>query len=560
MAGVVAVALLGGAGVVLVRLGRAPLSRSLARRDLARAKQLASRPDEAAGALHSALRRDPRLGEARELLARLDLQRGKVEDAFLGFQSLAELEPDRPEGWRGLARVRLQAGQLEEALFALDRVLEADPAASEARRERALLRDRVGQHLGALLDARRLLEADARDVQAWVIRIRSERRIRGEKAAADVAQEAIARVGRDPAVIAEISPAAATAPAASVRLKEGFADRADRWPGALGPLMQEVGSNLRRRDWPAAEALAARARGDHPGSWLGPWLEGVVDQARGQLDAAETRLLESLTLSPRSHRAVTNLVAVWSRRHDRLTGADRLVALVDADPGFEYPLPIAARTYLEADQPARAEATARRMLAAAPGSARPYGDLATLYLELDRPSDALQICDQGLARFPGDPELLLREARSKAALGDHPGALSAYEALLAGQPDHHLGAAELAILLVDVRSDATSSRRALALIQGLELDGPLEPEALGAIGRVSLKVSRDFARAVHALDLAVRGAPEEPSLRYYLGLASKLEGKPELALSALRGALQLGRPFPEEAEARRLIRELEGTR
>ena len=98
------------------------------------------------------------------------------------------------------------------------------------------------------------------------------------------------------------------------------------------------------------------------------------------------------------------------------------------------------------------------------------------------------------------------------------------------------------------------------MIQGLELDGPLEPEALGAIGRVSLKVSRDFARTMHALDLAVRGAPEEPSLRYYLGLASKLEGKPELALSALRGALQLGRPFPEEAEARRLIREIEGTR
>jgi tetratricopeptide (TPR) repeat protein len=550
----------GGAGVALVRLGRTPLSRFLARRDLARASQLASRPDEAASALRSALRRDPRLGEARERLARLDLQRGHLEDAFLGFQSLAELEPDRPEGWRGLARVRLEAGQLEEALFALDRALEADPSATETRRERARLRDRVGQHLGALLDARRLLEADARDVQTWVIRIRSERAIRGEKAAVEAAQGAIAQAGRERALIAELSPTAAPAPVAPPTLKEGFADRADRWPGTLGPLMRDVASNLRRRDWAAAAALASRARRDHPGSWLGPWLEGVVDQARGDLDAAETRLLEALALSPRSHRAVTNLVAVWSRRHDTLTGADRLVALVDADPGFEYPLPIAARTYLEADQPARAEATARRLLAAAPGSPRPYGDLATLYLELDRPSDALQICEQGLARFQDDPELLLREGRSKAALGDHQGAISAYDTLLARQPDHHLGAAELAILLVDVRGDAGSSQRALALVHGLELDGPLEPEALGAIGRVSLKVSRDSARALHALELAVRGAPEDPSLRYYLGLASKLGGKPELALSELRGALQLGRPFPEEAEARRLIHELEETR
>ena len=233
MAGLVALVLLGGAGVALVHLGRAPLSRALARRDLARAKQLASRPDEAAGALRSALRRDPRLGEARELLARLNLQRGKLEDAFLGFQSLAELEPDRPEGWRGLARVRLQAGQLEEALFALDRVLEADPAAAEPRRERARLRDRVGQHLGALLDARRLLEADARDVEAWAIRIRSERRIRGEKAAADVLQEAIARVGRDPAMIAELSPAAALPPSRRRRSRKASpivpTDGRERW-------------------------------------------------------------------------------------------------------------------------------------------------------------------------------------------------------------------------------------------------------------------------------------------------------------------------------------------
>ena len=357
-------------------------------------------------------------------------------------------------------------------------------------------------------------------------------------------------------MIAELSPAAAPAPITPATLKEGFADRADRWPGTLGPLMRDVGNSLRRRDWAAAEALAAGAGRDHPGSWFGPWLQGVVDQARGQLDSAETRLLESLALSPRSHRAVTNLVAVWSRRHDPLTGADRLVALVDADPSFEYPLPIAARTYLEAEisPPGR-----RRPLAAcSPRRPVRLGRTGDVGDALPRPQSA-ERCAANLRTGPG---ALPGQSGSSSSRGEEqgsarrpftPGAISAYETLLAGQPDHHLGAAELAILLVDVRGDATSSQRALALIHGLEeLDGPLEPEALGAIGRVSLKVSRDSASAVHALELAVRGAPDDPSLRYYLGLASKLEGKPELALSALRGALQLGRPFPEEAEARRL--------
>jgi tetratricopeptide (TPR) repeat protein len=512
-----------------------------------------------AAALRSAVRRDPRLGEARELLARLELQRGNVEEAFLEYQSLSELEPDRPDGWRGLARVRGEAGQPEEELFALDHVLEMDPADVAARRERARLRDRIGQHQGALLDAIRLLETDGRDVQAWLVRIHAERRLHGERAAASVVQEAIGKVGEDMSLVAERSSTTPAPGSGPLTLKEGFADRADRWPGKLGALLRDVGNDFGRRDWAGAEALALQARRDHPGSWVGPWLEGVVDQARGNLEAAEAPLLEALAVSPRSHRPVTNLAAVWARRHDRLTAADRLVALVDADPAFEYPLPIAARTYLEVDQPARAEATARRMLSAAPGSARPRAELATLYLELDRPSDALQICEQGLVRFPGDPELMLRAARSKAALGDREGAISAYEALLTRQPDHHLGAAELAVILAE-RGDADPSRRAQALVQGLELDGPLEPEALGAIGRVALKVSEKPARAVEALELAVRGAPEDPTLRYYLGLASNVEGKPERALSALRSALQLGRPFQEEGEARKLIARLEGTR
>ncbi|HZX42469.1 MAG TPA: tetratricopeptide repeat protein, partial [Myxococcaceae bacterium] len=263
---------------MLARLGRAPLSRFLARRDLAHARQLSgtSHPDEAASALRSALDRDPRLWEARDLLARLDLQHGNLEEAFLGFQSLTELEPDRPEGWRGLARVRLEAGQIEEALFALDRFLELEPAGTEARRERARLRERLGQHQGALLDARRLLEANPGDVQAWVLLVHSERMTRGDKAAAEASEAAIARVGRDPALIAELSTASATArPVPFGKLKEDFGDRADRWPGKLGPLMREVVSNMQRRDWAAAAALAAEAGRQHRGSWLGPWVQGV---------------------------------------------------------------------------------------------------------------------------------------------------------------------------------------------------------------------------------------------------------------------------------------------
>jgi tetratricopeptide (TPR) repeat protein len=452
--------------------------------------------------------------------------------------------------------VRTQADQPEEALFAVDEVLELAPGDVEARRERARLRDRIGQHHGALLDALQVLKADGRDVQAWVVRIHAERRLHGAAAAATVVQEAIGKVGEDPSLVAERSSSTPQPGPAPLALREGFADRADRWPGKLGQLMRDLGTSFGQRDWTAADGLASQARRDHPGSWIGPWMEGIVEQAKGNLDAAEARLLEALAVSPRSHRAVTNLAAVSARQHDKATAADRMVTMVDADPTFAYPLLIAARIYLDADQPARAEAAARRMVTAAPGLVRSHVDLATLFLELDRPSDALQASAQGLAFFPGHPELRVLEARGKAALGDRNGAISEYQAILQSHPDHHLAAADLAVLLVE-RGDADATRKALELVHGLELDGPLEPEALGAVGRVALKVSRDPVRAAQALELAVRGAPEDPTLRYYLGLATKAEGKPEVALPVLRSALQLGRPFPEDAETRKLIAELE---
>jgi tetratricopeptide (TPR) repeat protein len=547
---------------VAVRSGRAPALQLLARRDLDRARALvaSARPEEARTTLHRALQRQPPLVDARRGLAELELGAGRLEPAFLHFQAATEQEPADPRGWLGLARVRIGARQPSEAAAALDEALELDPSRSDARVMRAEVRLQLGRDQGALLDATEASRTRPSDARVWVALARATGRVKGAAAGAAVAEQAVAQVGRARALLEELSALRAgrvDRPEPAGRVRDPGGDHAERWPGALGATMRELVGKLRRQDWDGAERLAAAAGPAYPETLMGPWLEGVIEQARKRLDRAEGLFHEALALSPRSHRAITNLIGIWFAKKGHLHAADQLLALARADPGFVYPLPIAAREYLEADQPARAESTARLALTTLPGSPLPYREVASLYLELDRPGDALSLCEEGLARFPGDVRLQLLRVRGSLLLGDRERAIQQYEQLLPRWPDHPIVAAELAALLVESRSDAGSRERALALVRELELDGPMEPEVLGAMGRVYLQAG-DPPRALAVLEPAARAAPDDPGLHYQLALARKAEGRPDLALPEVRRSLAVGHPFPGEADARRLLRELEG--
>jgi cellulose synthase operon protein C len=539
---------------------RSPLHTFLARRqyNLAQSFLAAGRLDEASVSLREALRWKPAFAEARGQLGALELQRGHLEQAFLEFQSLAELQPESADGWLGLGQVRVAAGQPAEAEAAFSRMLELAPDRGVARVQRSELRYQLGRYRGALLDAQRAVRDDPRNARAWVALAQATARMKGNAAGLEEAEHGVASVGRDPALLRELAllHASAASSTATIPPTGGDAtDRAERWPGALGALMRDLVSKIHQQDWNAALELATSARRAYPGTLMGPWLEGVVELSRGQLASAEKSLFEALAVAPRSHRPLTNLVAVFSRGGPLYTG-DRLVAIAEADRGFDYPLPIAARAYLEADQPARAEATARLAFSALPSSVIPYRELVALYLELDRGSDALEICEQGLARFPDDPELQLQTARASVLLGDRERAISSYEHFLSKWNDDQVAASELAAMLLEARTDAASHRRALEIVRDLEFDAPNDPKVLATMGWVYLKVANDPQRAQQYLTRALRDSPEDASLHFRLAVARQMAGSPEEARSELRAALKSGHSFPEESEALRMLREL----
>lgn len=525
-------------------------------------ESLAARQHNSARAeLRSVLQLQPTHREARRQLAELELRLGRLEHAFLEFQSFTEMHPQDADGWLGLVQVRVTGGQLEEAEAAAGSAVEAAPDRAGVRRLRADLRYRLGRSYGAYLDAQAAVERDPKDAAGWVVLSQAAARLNGPAAGVEAAQRGIAGAGPDPALLKQLEQLRAgnwNEGTARAQTGRNAADRGEEWPGKLGALVREIILKMQRKDWAAARTLVDSARQTYPGTMVGPWLDGILEFSQGHLDVAEKHLLEALAAAPRSHRVITNLAGVWSRQRGPAYAGDQLLRMAERDPGFGYPLPIAGLAFLEARQPARAEAAIRRAFDLLPGSAVPYRALAEFYLELDRGSEALAIGEEGLGRFPQDVELQLLQARISVLLGDREAAIRSYENVLSIRPDLDLAAGQLAKLLVAARKDEVSHRRALQIVRQLEFSAPSDPLVLGAMGWVYLKAANNARRARELLEAAAKGAPDELGVRFHLAVAYTRTGRADLARRELRAALDSGQPFEEEPDARRLLRQIGG--
>jgi predicted Zn-dependent protease len=478
----------------------------------------------AASELTLALENDPLHPGARRLLGELHLRRRSFEEAFLWLQSYTDAFPDDAEGWSNLAEVRLQASQPDEAEAALTKAVGRAPDRIELLQRRADLRYRRGRYHGALLDAQAVLQRDPGSARARTILADATKRLR----------EAECRPPALPPLHGE----------------------AEAWPGQLGAIIRDFKAATGRKDWTAAAVLVRGARERYPHTMLGPWLDGLSSIKFGDADNAERLLRDALAVSPRSHRPITNLVALWSRQRGPAYSGDQLLRMVERDPSFAYPLPIAAGAYVEADQPARAEAAIRRMFDVVPRSPVPHLEVAKFLLQLDRASDAIATVNDGLNRFPGNADLLVEQAHAYAALGDREAAIRAYDAALLARPDEQHSAAELARLLVTARKDASSHRRALQIIRDLECDAPSDSDVLFAIGWVLLQGENDPHTARGWLEAARDRAPESPQLRYQLAVAYARTQDVAAARRELQQAFQTGGTFDEEPEARRLLHDI----
>ena len=581
----------------------------------AQAELASGRIAEARSRFRAALRLQPFDAGARRQLAAMELAQGNWEIAFLEIQALTDLHPEDADGWMALADLMEKQGWLEAPENALDRVVDLVPQRPDARVRRGQIRFRLGRYAGARADAEAAVAAAPKDAAAWALLLRSVARAEGAAAGIETAARAIAAAGRDRSLLLPLSrlldETGQTAEALQILEETAGADeglrkklalararlkahdrgaahdlvsaitegelgpapaaprrfRADaqtdlgrlgawtreHWPGRLASVREELESRIAERNWTDAQRIVEGAARTYPGSPFAGFLAGTVLLARGEAEQAANKLADALTDSPRFPTLIAALARAWAFRRGASFAGDQLMQLSERDPGLASARYMAARAYVEARDPIKAEAALRRGLQLQPDSPVPYQHLTDYYFGLDRTAEAAVICQEGVQRFPQSVDLRMMLAQIQAGLGSAAEAARLYDDTLARRPDLDLARYRLAVLLAS-QEDGALRQRFVAVARELRNDMPSDPLLVDALGWVQLKAG-NLPRARELLAAAVQGAPEEPGPHFHLGALYAQERKQELARGELKLALDSPRPFAERLEAMRLMRD-----
>jgi cellulose synthase operon protein C len=562
---------------VAVALPRAFTSRFVAKQRAALALKRAEADvasqhfEQARREFRAALRLEPASAAARRGLAEMELALGNTEVASLEYETLTQMQPEDAEGWVKLAELMAKSGQLEAPEAVLDKAIELAPQRSDARLLRGNIRLRLGRYYGALRDAEAAVAATPGNVDAWLLLVRAATRSEGAQVGKQRAKEAIAKAGAQPALVAFLksldsgeSPADLGPPPAPPRRLRADAQSGrgnlgawtrEHWPGKLADIRQSFDAALERRDWAEAKRMVDSTASAYPGSPFAPFLAGMLGLASGDLEAAERNLSEAMAISPRLPQTVAALGRTWSQKRGRLFTAEQLLRVGTVDPGFSLARYMAARAFIEARDPFRAEAALRVGLQLQPESAVPYQQLTDFDFGLDRAPEALEMSRQGLERFPDDIGLQMMHAQIEEGTGQPRAAIATYEELLRQRPDVDFAEYKLAVLLA-AEPGEEAHHRFLATLAKLHGDMPSDPSLLDALGWLNYQ-AKDTPRARELLEAAVKGAPEEPGIRYHLAMVYAQDSEMARAREQLQTALDSPRPFPERLDAVRLLRQNE---
>jgi tetratricopeptide (TPR) repeat protein len=122
--------------------------------------------------------------------------------------------------------------------------------------------------------------------------------------------------------------------------------------------------------------------------------------------------------------------------------------------------------------------------------------------------------------------------------GDTNAAAKAYERILSPDRYPRFAPAQRQLAILSLERDPQSAR-ALELAQRARVSLPNDPAVLRVLGIVSFH-QKDYRGSVRSLNEAIRIHPDDPELRFYLGMAFLKLDDPIAARNALQTALELG--------------------
>ena len=475
---------------------------------------------------------------------------GRFDEMAETYRAVIERDTSGPDGLRArgrLAALTLAQNEPDDALALAEEVLKADPQNADALLTRAAIALQREDADQAVIDLRTLLRNDPTAVGA--LRLLSQAHVvKGElPLAQDALEKAIEAAPKEPGAYMQL---------AELRARMGDTEGATE---VLEQLLEQIPADsaaqgalarlqLAENDLDALEKTAALMRTGRPEDPIGYYLQGLVLQGRGELEASVTQFETALEKEPKAAEPLVALARSYLALEQPEKAEARLRQLLEGNPLNVVAMNLLAEVYLSTGQAPRAREQYEAAIRTAPGSPLAYQRLAQLQSADGQVEAAMETLQSGVEATQRNAVLVLSLAVLRQQAGDYDGAMTAYEEVLERDAENDAAANNLAMLIADHRTnDPAALGRARALSARFETSD--QAAFLDTAGWVRYRLG-DYERAAELLEKAMEVEEPIPERQYHLGMAYLKTGRVDEGKVLLQSAVEAGGAFTGIEEAR----------
>jgi len=501
--------------------------------------------------LKTASELSPNGSPARMQLAEFYVRTGKRDAAKAQLADITAKDKDYLPAWRRLAEIAFAEGRYDESLANLAPVFKKSPSDIEG----LLVRGRV--HL-----AKRETQEAIADFQS-VLKLEPKLAIAHQQLAlahlqANNLQQAKAELSEaiklaPQFVDARIQLAQLNLQSGSPQLAiEDLENLTRTVPQAREPYRILGAAYITQKSPAKATETFRKFAAMAPQDPQGPYLIGVALRAEGKPAEARKQFETALTMAPGFTDAVVQLVSLRLVDKDT-TGAAELVKQQIAAAKSPGPLyEILGNIYLVDRKLDDAEKAFLKAIELEPRLVASYTNLAVIYNTEKKADQAIAKLEEARKVAPTNLSPLMMLGLLQQQRGNIAKAQEAYSQALAINPRFAPAANNLAWLYSENNGD---KEKALQLAQMAKEVSPDDPSISDTLGWILYKRGV-YQRALALFEESAAKMPDNPTIQYHLGLAYAKVGNTEGARKALNAATNTKREFPELADARRALTQL----
>lgn len=321
-------------------------------------------------------------------------------------------------------------------------------------------------------------------------------------------------------------------------------------PDDVQVLIALANLRLARQDWTGAREVSESIRKLGKAT-SADQIFGAALLGQGRFDEAISILQTAYQSAPGAPDSIGSVVSAFLKAKRKDQALAFLKSVLAKDPTQVIALVSLGSIELANGAPDQAAKRFSAAIAAQPNNPIGYQAMANLYLQQKSYGEAIGITQKGLQQQPDSIALRMTLANALEKKADYEGAIAQYEAVVQRQPGDLVASNNLASLLLDNRLDQPSLKRArsvAALLRNSQI-----PEFKDTLCWAKYSEG-DYGSAISLCKEAVAALPDQPSIRYHLGMSYAAAGRPDKASEQFKKATELA---PEASLAEKIKREFQ---